>query len=582
MSATGKRERMNHRSGSDRASGQTREHGRGRVGPVLAVACLVFAGLSGATAVGAEASPATAAVAGASSSIVYPYACTATFAGGASYTDSSAQVNITDLLNAPGVRSYPGGSVMAQLQVAIPLSSATVTALIATGTTDWTSTNARLVWGGVSSPATAFAWHVYDLPQFAERFPISFTTASFQLPRPRDIAPGALSWDFQANPGVQAGFESGHVQCAPVPPVQTYATLLPASGPSCAHDGRKWTCRFSYTGGTQLWQVPADVAQITVDARGASGAGAGPNIDIDKVWPGGRGGESVATLAVTPREHLIVTVGGSNGFNGGGAGNFANLSGGGASDVRSAPFGLSQRRVVAGGGGGGGLDVFCFSGCPDDSGGAGGGVTGIGAGGGPGTQTGGGAAQAPGDPYFPATSGWFGTGGAGASGGGGGYYGGGGATTFSGLAEVGGGGGGSGFVPPGPGNSTVAGRNSGDGSVSISYTSSTTPYTSRYTSGEARWLLIDLAALRSPDLASAQHDAAMFMPLLGALIRASGGTPPNLGSAPGAGPIVVTSTYTQAENASLKAAATLFRSDPPTLQHVGVAVLAFLIGLRGH
>jgi hypothetical protein len=72
------------------------------------------------------------------------------------------------------------------------------------------------------------------------------------------------------------------------------------------------------------------------------------------------------------------------------------------------------------------------------------------------------------------------------------------------------------------------------------------------------------------------------MTLLGALIRATGGTPPNLGSAPGTGPIVVTSTYTRAENASLRWAASQFRSDPPTLQHTGVALLAFLIGLGGH
>jgi hypothetical protein len=91
-----------------------------------------------------------------------------------------------------------------------------------------------------------------------------------------------------------------------------------------------------------------------------------------------------------------------------------------------------------------------------------------------------------------------------------------------------------------------------------------------------------MAALHTPDLATTQHQAALFMVFLGALIRATGGTPPNLGSAPGSGPIVVTSTYTRAENAVLLRTAALFRSDPPTLQRTGVAVLAFLLGNAGH
>ncbi len=359
----------------------------------------------------------------------------------------------------------------------------------------------------------------------------------------------------------------------------TTAAASSASGPSCPHVGYRWTCQFSYTGSTQLWQVPADVHHVVLDVRGASGENLPPNIDIDKVWPGGLGGESLATVAVTPGEYLTLAVGGTNGFNGGGAGS---ASGGGASDVRRTPFGLSDRLVVAGGGGGGGFDLSCTAGCPDHSGGAGGGVTGIGSDGGPGTQTTGGSAQAPSDPNFPSSDGTFGAGGAGFAGGGGGYYGGGGSTLLLELAQAGGGGGGSGFVPVGQGNTTVAAVNSGNGSIAVSYTSTTTPYTSRYTTDEANWLLTDLEALHAPDLATTQHDAALFMTFLGALIRVTGGTPPNLGSSPGHGPIVVTSTYSRAENASLLRAATFFQSDPPTLQRTGVAVLAYLAGKGGH
>jgi hypothetical protein len=362
-------------------------------------------------------------------------------------------------------------------------------------------------------------------------------------------------------------------------PMQIYARFELASGPSCPHDGLRWTCQFSYTGAAQLWQVPADVHHVTLDVRGASGEDRAFNGDIDKSWPGGRGGESVATVAVTPGEYLTLMVGGTNGFNGGGAGS---ASGGGASDVRRTPFGLSNRLVVAGGGGGGGFDLSCTGGCPDHSGGAGGGLSGIGSDGGPGTQTSGGAAQAPSDPNFPSSDGTFGAGGAGFSGGGGGYYGGGGGTLPVELAQGGGGGGGSGFVPAGQGNTTVAGANSGYGSIAVSYTSTTTPYTSRYTTDEANWLLTDMAALHTPDLATTQHHAALFMVFVGALIRATGGTPPNLGSSPGSGPIAVTSTYSGAENAVLLRTAALFRSDPPTLQRTGVAVLAFLLGKAGH
>src|SRR4051794_16284181 len=65
------------------------------------------------------------------------------------------------------------------------------------------------------------------------------------------------------------------------------------------------------------WVVPAGVTTATFDLDGGSGAGVGGSI-------GGHGGETVATIAVTPGETLNVDVGGgapstgSSGLGGGG------------------------------------------------------------------------------------------------------------------------------------------------------------------------------------------------------------------------------------------------------------------------
>ena len=85
--------------------------------------------------------------------------------------------------------------------------------------------------------------------------------------------------------------------------------------------------------------------------------------------------------------------------------------------------------------------------------------------------------------------------------------------------------------------------------------------------------------LHRQSLADTQHDAAMFMAYLAGLIGS--GPAPDLGSAPGSGALAVTSTYSPAENTALTGAATVFGSDPPTLQHVGVALLAYLLTTSG-
>jgi gliding motility-associated-like protein len=242
------------------------------------------------------------------------------------------------------------------------------------------------------------------------------------------------------------------------------------------------TATFNYTGSAQTWTVPVCVYSINVVVKGAKGGGT----------YGGNGATVTATLAVTPGQVLQINVGGTGGcpgtgFNGGGnganasgAGN-AGCGGGGASDIRTAPYGLGNRLVVAAGGGGmGGGDT-------DAQGGAGGCASGLagaspfGVGGGGGSQTTGGSGGPPwtSGGYYGAV-GALGNGGAGATdpcynlgpggGGGGGYYGGGGGGSdcWS-MVPLGGGGGGGGssFVPAG--GTCVQGNNATQGQVVITY-----------------------------------------------------------------------------------------------------------------
>jgi len=267
------------------------------------------------------------------------------------------------------------------------------------------------------------------------------------------------------------------------------------------------TQTFNCTGSVQFFTVPAGVFSITIEAWGAQGAGGN----------GGLGGYAKGDMAVAPGEVLEIRVGCQNGYNGGGAG-FAAVAknGGGATDVRTAPYALADREIVAGGGGGGGMtDVAIYAG------GAGGGGTvganyaggaggaGYGGPGGPGGVAGGtgnsschsgggggGGFTAGGSPScntcYTSTCGTAGVlalGGAGdtwetgicyttfggTSGGGGGYYGGGG--TSVGNCGSGGGGGGSSFTGTLTTITLTGGLNSGDGQVDITYPGSTTTLT---------------------------------------------------------------------------------------------------------
>ncbi|WP_030690417.1 Ig-like domain-containing protein [Streptomyces globisporus] len=128
------------------------------------------------------------------------------------------------------------------------------------------------------------------------------------------------------------------------------------------------------TPGTDTFAVPAVVSSVTVDLYGAEGGSAAGYVSPDPPRPGapgGLGGHTRATLAVTPGQTLQLTVGAAgipgssrhgeyarpggygHGAGGGGA-HGGGGSGGGASDLRVGAFGPADRVLVAGGGGGAG------------------------------------------------------------------------------------------------------------------------------------------------------------------------------------------------------------------------------------
>lgn len=278
------------------------------------------------------------------------------------------------------------------------------------------------------------------------------------------------------------------------------------------------TLTFNYTGSQQSWVVPPGVTSVIVECWGAQGQNALTGAI------GGKGAYAKGTMAVTPGETLYFFVGGQNGYNGGGNGGINGNTtfggnppgtyggnGGGASDVRQGGNTLNDRQCVAGGGGGAGHNGT-WPGCqvagPAGNGGDGGTTVGLtggfgvgtpcncggggGAGGGGGNQMSGGVAGAytgslnclrsnyqPGNPGSLGQGGngslvyYNGTGGAG--GGGGGYYGGGSGGNGSDTTPGGGGGGGSSNTGTMSNPATVAGVQSGDGLIKITYNSLCAP-----------------------------------------------------------------------------------------------------------
>ena len=240
------------------------------------------------------------------------------------------------------------------------------------------------------------------------------------------------------------------------------------------------TFTFNYTGAAQNFTVPQCVYNLTVNALGAQGGGSN----------GGLGANVTGTMAVTPGQVLQVRVGGtgaqgaaSGGFNGGGTGQastgsaiYSSWGGGGATDIRIAPYALANRVIVAGGGGGrsGGSSPVC-GGAANCLNGANGCNT-YGAGGGGGTQIAGGNGGAPWAGTPPGGSpGVLGNGGQGGfwqtasgGGGGGGFYGGGGGGNDGCCTGAnGGGGGGAGSSLNTPGGTCIPANRSGNGLLTI-------------------------------------------------------------------------------------------------------------------
>src|SRR5262245_34877754 len=94
--------------------------------------------------------------------------------------------------------------------------------------------------------------------------------------------------------------------------------------------------------GTSAFTVPADVHCVAVDAVGAAGGGASASFGEP-----GNGGETIATIGVTPGSALQVNVGGIGGNANGITGGDGGFNGGAAGGTVGSTSG-------AGGGGGGG------------------------------------------------------------------------------------------------------------------------------------------------------------------------------------------------------------------------------------
>jgi hypothetical protein len=250
------------------------------------------------------------------------------------------------------------------------------------------------------------------------------------------------------------------------------ALLVALPGPALADSG----CTPSVTGttvvvtcapGSDTWTVPSGISQLTFDVQGAAG---GNTTDPFVDTAGGDGGHVTATgLPVDANTTFYIDVGTKGGAPtagapGGGAGGrhsacgpgcFADAGGGGgASVVATGPVTTDPSNWVLAAGGGGGSAV------DGEHGGAGGGATGGSSGGSAGgTQT-----------CTSHLDGAAGNSNPGGGGGGGGYCGGG--ANFD-----DGGGGGSGYAPDSTHDSFLTASETGNGTVTITYTDTGPPTT---------------------------------------------------------------------------------------------------------
>ncbi len=259
----------------------------------------------------------------------------------------------------------------------------------------------------------------------------------FEIAKNHDLATGT------AGQGVFDEFSADTLETS------TNATYS-ASNDSYGNAGSKST--FSYTGGNQVYVVPANTTTLTFKAWGAAGGGGNSS------EKGGGGGYVMESLSVTPGESLNIKVGGggtrthsANGKGGGGgwtsidrsatylAG--AGAGGGATANGQAAPGGgttggggtgnngFGGTQSAGGASGPGGQAGSLHQGGNSPAGGSGGSIA-------PGGYNGGGSG------YNSATPSWI------SGGGGGGYYGGGSGPTGS-TDTHGNGGGGSGLAPTG-------------------------------------------------------------------------------------------------------------------------------------
>lgn len=292
--------------------------------------------------------------------------------------------------------------------------------------------------------------------------------------------------------------------CAVVPAVPSLAAET-----ACAPPVGYTNCvLYTFSGGDQTFKVPTSVTSIHAEVFGSGGQNTAYTGTTSGV--AGAGGLAAGDITgLTGTETLTVTVGGTNGFGGGGPGgvgtrpgNATGGSGGGFSAIWQDQTSNTPYLLAGGGGGAAGAN----NGSVSPIGGSGGGNIGgpglftMGAtgGGGGGTAVAGGAAGVPGATggvsANDATAGSAFLGGAGGSGadggggGGGGYFGGGGGssqTLTSDFDNDGGGGGGSGFLGAVTGGALTAGAGAAanvNGSVQISW-NAPAPVISSPTSG---------------------------------------------------------------------------------------------------
>jgi hypothetical protein len=243
---------------------------------------------------------------------------------------------------------------------------------------------------------------------------------------------------------------------------------------------------FTYSGKIETWTVPANVYQLTIEARGAEGS----NTAESKFRPG-KGAIITGTISVTPGQSLKILVGqqrSASEGNGGGGGSFVTDStnkpliiaggGGGSGNTEDELNKQGQAGNRAGSGISGGSigDINGTSGATNGiagyQSGAGGGLIAnasvrIAIGAGKAFVNGGGG----GNVGLGYVQGGFGGGGAGSGavvgGGGGGYSGGGSTGSGSGLGGVGAGGS---SYNGGSNQTNKAGANTGNGKVTITYT----------------------------------------------------------------------------------------------------------------